>query len=247
MAPPGRARVLRGKDAEAAGAAALSSDLGKGRNEFSGMVDPALVERVLNEAREEGFQTGYAEGLARAEGAADAAGREAERRIQSAMAALMSGAGAFAQRQATALADIEDEVAALAFELATALIGRELASAQNPGRDAVARALGLAPHRVDVIIRLHPDDAALVPDPAELAPGRGVTMVADPGVERGGCVLDAGGAHVDAQLGPALERVRAALDVPVPVAARALAAMDGVPQRPPVPAAQTPAAPEPGP
>jgi len=37
--------------------------------------------------------------------------------------------------------------------------------------------------------------------------------------------------------------VRAALDVPVPVAARALAAMDGVPQRP----AASPAAPEPGP
>jgi flagellar assembly protein FliH len=246
LSPPGRARVLRGKEAAAAGAAALSSDLGRGSREFTGMVDEALVERVLGEAREEGFKAGYAEGLARAEGAADAAGREAERRIQSAMAALIAAAGAFAQRQATAMTDIEDEVAALAFQLATALVGRELAAAENPGRDAVARALGLAPRRVDVIIRLHPDDAALVPDPDELAPGRGVTLVADPAVERGGCMLDAGGAHIDAQIGPALERVREALDVPAPVAARALAAMDGVPQRPPVPAA--PAAPaEPGP
>src|ERR671916_470770 len=116
MAPPGRARVLRGREAAAAGVAALSSDLGNGGSrEFTGMVDKALVEQVLAEAREEGYAAGYAEGLAQAEAAADAAGREAERRIQQAMTALIAAAGAFAQRQATAMADIEDEVAALAF------------------------------------------------------------------------------------------------------------------------------------
>ncbi len=44
-----------------------------------------------------------------------------------------------------------------------------------------------------------------------LGAGRDLTLVADPGVEPGGCILAVGDSRIDAQLGPALDRVRAAL------------------------------------
>src|SRR5436190_815966 len=38
-----------------------------------------------------------------------------------------------------------------------------------------------------------------------------VTVIADPAVEPGGCILEVGDSRIDAQLGSALDRVRAAL------------------------------------
>jgi flagellar assembly protein FliH len=63
------------------------------------------------------------------------------------------------------------------------------------------------------VARLHPSDAAVLAE-AEA----GVTIIADPAVEPGGCILEVGESRIDAQLGPALDRVRAALlgDRPVP-------------------------------
>jgi flagellar assembly protein FliH len=212
VATPGRARVIRGSEAAAAGAAALASDLAPtSAGGFTGMVDRNLVEKVKAEARQEGFATGYAEGLDKAQHAADAAHAEAERRIRQACAALLTAAGALAERQAIGLSDMEDEIAEIAFELATALVGHELAAAEAPGRDAVARAISLAPAKAAITVRLHPDDVAVIGDPDQLAPGRDLTIIPDPRVEPGGCIADAGGSHIDAQLSTATERVRQAL------------------------------------
>src|SRR6478736_1672650 len=52
---------------------------------------------------------------------------------------------------------------------------------------------------------------ATLPDPSDLHPGGSVTLVADESVERGGCIVEAGERHIDAQLGPALDRVRSVL------------------------------------
>jgi flagellar biosynthesis/type III secretory pathway protein FliH len=38
-----------------------------------------------------------------------------------------------------------------------------------------------------------------------------ITIVPDPGIEPGGCILEAGSARVDAQLGTALGRAKRAL------------------------------------
>ena len=38
-----------------------------------------------------------------------------------------------------------------------------------------------------------------------------MTVIADPAVEPGGCILEVGDSRIDAQLGSALDRVRAAL------------------------------------
>lgn len=99
----------------------------------------------------------------------------------------------------------------LALEIAAAVVDHEISVADSPGRAALARAIAVAPDRAELIARLHPDDAALLADAAELAPGRSVTVVADPSIGRGGCLLDAGGSRIDAGVDTAFSRVRAAL------------------------------------
>jgi flagellar assembly protein FliH len=42
-------------------------------------------------------------------------------------------------------------------------------------------------------------------------PGGSVTVVPDSSVEIGGCIVEAGNRTIDAQLGPALERLREVL------------------------------------
>jgi flagellar assembly protein FliH len=87
--------------------------------------------------------------------------------------------------------------------LAAAVVGRE----PSTGIDVLTRALALVPGKVAVTARLHPDDLATLDPPDHPS----VTLQADPTVERGGCVLDLPDATIDTQVGPALERARAAL------------------------------------
>lgn len=174
-------------------------------------VDPAAVA----EAQAAGHAAGRAEGYdaGRLEALADAAVARAALADAgaAALAALERARAELAAREARSLADVEPAVLACAFELATALVGRELTLASDPGRDALRRALVLAPDREPVTAHLHPDDVALLGAHAELSPGREVTVVADPAVERGGCILEAGPCRIDAQLGAALARVKAVL------------------------------------
>jgi flagellar assembly protein FliH len=55
---------------------------------------------------------------------------------------------------------------------------------------------------------MHPDDVAHLAD----RPEPRVTLVGDPAIERGGCVLEAGPTIIDAQLGSALDRARSFLE-----------------------------------
>ena len=106
---------------------------------------------------------------------------------------------------------MEDALARAAVDLASAIIGRELEVSVSPGADALARALALVPAGCTAVARLHPSDAAsLEATPLPDAPGA-LTVIADPAVEPGGCILEVGDSRIDAQLGPALDRVRAAL------------------------------------
>jgi flagellar assembly protein FliH len=99
----------------------------------------------------------------------------------------------------------------VAVDLAAAIVGRELEVSASPGADALARAMALVPAGSAAVARLHPSDVAVLGDgPYGDAAGK-LTVIADPAVEEGGCVLEVGDCRIDAQLGPALDRVRAAL------------------------------------
>jgi flagellar assembly protein FliH len=109
------------------------------------------------------------------------------------------------------MAELDERVIGFALEVAEQLIGHELAAATEPGRDALARAIAVAPDRGALVARLNPADVAGLESVEDLAPGREVAIVADASVQPGGCVLDVGACRIDAQLGPALDRVRGVL------------------------------------
>jgi flagellar assembly protein FliH len=142
-----------------------------------------------------------------AEGSQIAQARRAE--LTQVLDGLACAAIALSEREAELTAELETAASRLAFEIAEAVIGREVALASNPGLDAVTRALALAPNAAEVTVRLHPDDAAAV----EGWEGRAVTVVPDPTIERGGCLLDAGPSRIDARISSAIARVRAALEL----------------------------------
>jgi flagellar assembly protein FliH len=158
-----------------------------------------MARRGHREGHEAGLREGYQAGLEQAIG-------EVTARLGSALRALDGAAAQLAATDAVTLADLDDQVADFALDVARAVIGRELAATADPGADAIARALALAPDRGDIVARLNPADVAALGDVGVLAPGRSVTVAPDPTVQPGGCLLDVGACRIDAPLGTALAR-----------------------------------------
>ena len=211
-----RTRVLRGAAAAQIRGAVLDADLSLLRPILPATQTAADVEEAARGVREEasrvGYEDGYAAGRARAE-------REIQEQLdalaagaETTLSALESAAHGLARRQAPAIADVERAITAMAVQIAEAILARELRACDAPAREAISRALRLAPERADVVVRLNPQDIAVVGDAASLATDRAVTIIADGSVEPGGCVLDVGPCRIDAQVGPALQRVREVLD-----------------------------------
>jgi flagellar assembly protein FliH len=201
----------------------VESDAHSGRNLTLDPIRKAAWVAGEREGRAAGHAAGYEAGHAAGRAAGHAEGvragtteaREATAAtVERAVAALGAAVDDLARRDAVALTDIEGQVVDLALELAAAVLQREVAASDDPGRDALARALALAPDRGPVLARLHPDDlAALGDDAVEVeAPGRDVRLVADPAVDPGGCRLEVGPCRVDATITAALARAREVLE-----------------------------------
>jgi flagellar assembly protein FliH len=160
--------------------------------------------RAYDEGRAAGLESGRFEGFARgvAEGRTEVATR-----VDAALAALSTALDHDLEHETRLSTELLD----LALAIASAVLQREVTLASDPGREALLRAMTAAPERTALIAHLNPEDRELLGDVGDVAPGRDVTIVADPSVGRGECVLDAGPTRVDARFGPALERVRAVL------------------------------------
>lgn len=174
------------------------------------------VNARYEEARRLGFEHGYREGMERAEAEVDAIigdHRSAHQRCMQAARALETAARDLYGRDTVALEAIEDDVVRLAVALATEIVGRELRSTPEPVRDAIHRALGLAPDRGTALCHVHPDDADVAHQVLSDGPSRRehVEIVPDARVEPGGCVIEIGECRIDAQVGTALERLHKTL------------------------------------
>ena len=169
-------------------------------------LDPMAAREQVQQGYDDGYRAGMAEGLAAGRAAAAGEMAAAIARAEALCGSLAEAADDLRRRQALELKGLEDALARAAFDLATAVVGRELQLSSSPGNDALARAMALVPAGCIATARLHPDDVAslnVVADP--------ITVIADPAIEPGGCVLEVGDSRIDAQLGSALDRVRAAL------------------------------------
>lgn len=231
---PVRTRVIRAGAASDVRAARIDSDLRTTPFASAHVVDARLTDPHLQSvvaeatqaATEQGYTAGHAAGYAAglAQASAEAVVREAQQaqaaaeaetarddQLQAQLALLRTATESLLRREAVAVAEVEGTVVDLALALAQAVLDRELATAADPGRDALVRALALAPQGTPATARLHPADHALLGEVDELAADRALTVVPDPAVERGGCVIDTAGRRIDAQVGPALERAAAVL------------------------------------
>ncbi len=169
----------------------------------------ALRRRGFEEGRAAGLEAGRFEGLARGavEGRAEVATR---------VDAVLAGLSAAVDRVDQTHARLSGEILDLALGIAAAVLQREVAWSSNPGRESLLRAMTQVPDRTAIVAHLHPDDFELLGDVADLAPGRAISVVPDPSIGRGECVVDAGASRIDARFTPALERVRAALETSEP-------------------------------
>lgn len=148
--------------------------------------------RIQNQARDEGYQAGYAEGQA-------AARREAER------------LGQAAAKLDQALAELEqttaEELLQLTLELARQVVRREVTAQPEAIVSAVRDALAQLPHQHAAIF-VNPDDAALLRTHlGETLAHGGHRVHEDPKLQRGDCVLEAGGSVVDGTVAMRWRRV----------------------------------------
>ena len=205
-----RARVLRGPAAVARNVQAMPFAVDLTAPARS-KVDQAEVEEAVTTGYRDGFEAGHHEGYqaGMASARAELAAAEQERNavVEQAVLALQQAMTELRAAKRSTLAGLEDELTEGAFAIAEAVLDRELTVAENPGRDAVARALALAPTGA-AVVRLNPADAKSV---GPLDFGRELTVVADPAVEHAGAIVEVGACRIDAQIGSALERVREAL------------------------------------
>lgn len=171
------------------------------------VLDPVAVEAGRIAAEEAGYADGYAAGLARADQEAAAARTAHDQQVMQAITALMGAVNQLRTREAATLHTVADQAASLALHLAAQVLQHEVAATENPGREAIARAMGLVPEDGDIRIHLNPDDLAVLGPIDDLAPGRGVDLIADASVQSGGALLSVGATRIDARLDSALARI----------------------------------------
>jgi flagellar assembly protein FliH len=164
-------------------------------------IDPAELDRVRLEASARGYADGLAAGR-------DEAIAEVRERAEALLGQLDAAVQAHRTRQARTFDELSDDVARFAYATVDALLGRELALAESPVRDAVEHALRFTPDRTAAIVIVHPDDLELLGAVGDLAGPRAVEVLGDATVPRGGCVVRAGECEIDARIDAALERVR---------------------------------------
>jgi flagellar assembly protein FliH len=146
----------------------------------------ALERQVKEEARKRGYEEGLTAG--RAEAAARAARLEA-------LAAAFSHPFQALERA------VEDEIVALAVQLATHLVRREIEHDATIVRSAVADCLAvLAASARDVTVYFHPEDAALVRGHLDPAADARFKIAVDAALARGDLRVASGSSFVDGTL-----------------------------------------------
>lgn len=146
----------------------------------------------------------YARGRADAEAAARA---EADRRVRGSIAVLHQAAAAVREMGSTLTHDLADHLHSLSLAIAKQLVQREIVADPSIMAELVRQALELVPQSGQVRLRLHPDDLrALTPWRSEIdsRDGSDIDWMADPGIERGGCLAETPHRVIDGRLDESL-------------------------------------------
>lgn len=182
-------------------------------------------EQADADSRAAGHAAGYAAGLraAGAELAGQRAALDAEHRAailhdnarsEAAIAVLAACASALENRLLPVVTQAQDAIAAAALDLAETIIGAELADGERSAKAALGRAIAAVDLAMITTIRLNPLDLGVL-DPSvrnELArAASGISLTADPSLARGDAIADLPVGYLDARIGTAVARARAAI------------------------------------
>ncbi len=201
-----RVRVRRDLGATAADLATVRSPAARDL-----VVDRALVDSAMDDGYRAGYDAGFTAGLEDSASAIESRERDRAQQFAVVLDRLAAAADEIASEHAAVIATVEKDVVAIAFEIAQALLGRELRVIDDRGRDALRRALQFAPPVGPVVARLHPDDVTMLGNPESIVAGRSLTVTADTSLEPGDAIVDVSAARIDARIGPALARIREVL------------------------------------
>ena len=115
-----------------------------------------------------------------------------------------------------ALHTLKEDVISLSIEVARKIIGREVRLSHEVVVNICATALDLLPDALPVVIKVHPEDEAMVRERLERlaihAPfGSTLTVEADGSMGRGGCLLETELGRIDARIETQLAALEAAM------------------------------------
>jgi flagellar assembly protein FliH len=209
MSSSSETRLARGRVLHDVQVSAAPADLGTvtARPARGIVVSQELVDAATRDGYEAGFNQGHEEGYG--EGIAQAA--QHAQLLAGLVQRLGQAADALMNRETTARHEIENDVVATAVRIAEQLVGHELAHTDTRARDAIARALQLAPDHGLVTARLNPVDIAVINEAGDLTTGRALELVADASLAPGDCIVDVGACRIDARIDAAFARMREVL------------------------------------
>jgi flagellar assembly protein FliH len=169
----------------------------------------AEIERIHQQAHDDGFERGKAEGYQAglAAGRAEALGEA--KRLAYFVARLDESLGKLESA-------VADELLALAVSLAREVVRQEVAARPESLLQVVREALAQLPHQ-HAAIYLHPEDASLLRSYlGDQLAHAGHRIHEDLKLARGDCVIEAGGTQVDATVAMRWQRVLAGLGLDTP-------------------------------
>ncbi len=135
---------------------------------LSRVAEIEVADEESSEAARQGYEDGYAGGLAKAALEAAATREEEHKRVELALAAVSKALASVQEADSLLRSELGTTVPKVAFALLEELLGRELELSANPGREAVARALALVESSQHATIRLNPRDIELLGDIGDL-------------------------------------------------------------------------------
>jgi flagellar assembly protein FliH len=185
---------------------------GQAPREAEAPVDPAEIHaQQLRAARQSGYQDGYRDGLVALEGFKQSFASQTTTQVGALVRSVGEQLDALQQEMARALA-------ATATALARQVLRNELETRPECVTQVAEQALdALLLSARHIVIRVHPDDHALIATgSAEAIAARGARLVADAQIARGGCRLESDIGLVDATIEERWRRAIASLGSDLP-------------------------------
>jgi flagellar assembly protein FliH len=161
----------------------------------------------------EGYETGYQEGISKAKSEYEEQFLVSKNRVDSVLETLANAVLNVKETERELLKRIEKTVPEVAYEIVEAILTREIQTLDDPGREAITRALTIDTANESATIHLNPQDIKTLTDLSDLKTKREIEIVVDPDIESGDALVVIGKATIDARISSALERVKKILKV----------------------------------